>query len=115
ASLGLHDQHATPLGHMYGLEVLATAVSNLLQGDALRAPSALATVLLAFAAALLSALITLVLGRRAALVALLVLVAAGWQLALWMLSARNALLPYTAMALAGGATWLLLTEEMLSV
>ena len=114
ASQALHDMHTTPVGQLFGLEVLATAASNLLDGSLLRTPSAPVLVLLVLVAGAISGLAALALGRKAGAVALLALGALGAWRALALLNG-HLLLPYVAMAGASVAAWILVAEAQLEV
>ncbi|MCC6673048.1 MAG: adenylate/guanylate cyclase domain-containing protein [Planctomycetes bacterium] len=98
---GYEDVHPTPLSRLFpGVELHATALDNLLRGDALRAP-AWDLPLAAAAATLATATVFLVPGVPATLAALGVLVLAllGTALAFWQ---QLVAVPVAAPALAGG-------------
>jgi CHASE2 domain-containing sensor protein len=100
ASVGLHDQKATPVGTMYGLEILAHATSNLLARNSLKVPSTLDAALLALLAALVAGLATALLGPvRGTLLTLFGL--GGWAyLAILLFRMNSRGLPVTGVAAA---------------
>jgi adenylate cyclase len=100
---GYEDAHPTPLSAQFpGVELHATALDNLLRGDALRAPD-WELPLAAVAAVLATAAVFALPGVVAPVVALLVLLAAGVASALWAWTALVAV-PLAAPLLAGGAS-----------
>jgi adenylate cyclase len=100
---GYEDAHPTPLSDRFpGVELHATALDNLLRGDALSAPR-WELPLAAVAAVLATAVVFALPGVVAPLVALAVLLALGLAAALWAWTALVAV-PLAAPALAGGTS-----------
>jgi CHASE2 domain-containing sensor protein len=113
-SVGLHDRHATPVGLMWGVELLATATENVMRGTALRELAPLPLAALVVLAALAVAGATRLLGRRNATVVVAGVLALVAQQALYWLGRASLSLPLTALTLSAVASWLLVTEEILS-
>ncbi|MBM4059520.1 MAG: adenylate/guanylate cyclase domain-containing protein [Planctomycetes bacterium] len=100
---GYEDAHQTPLSERFpGVELHATAIDNLLRGDALRAP-AWDLPLAAAAAALGTAAVFLLPGALAPLAALGLLLLLGLGLVAWTWLSLLAV-PVAAPALAGGTS-----------
>ena len=100
---GYEDAHPTPLSERFpGVELHATALDNLLRGDALRAPR-WELALAAGAAVLATAAVFALPGVVVPLAALLVLLAGGIAAALFAWAALLAV-PLAAPALAGGTS-----------
>jgi adenylate cyclase len=104
----LQDYHVTPVGRIWGTEILATEISNLLQGDSLRRPAwaawaEAALMLSAFAVVLAT---TLRLRPAVALAAALAAVAALALVVGWFYVARGLSLSLVVPASLAAATFL---------
>ncbi len=110
-ALGTREVVSTPLDTLFtGVEVQATVVDNLLQGDFLHRPAAGASLdaLLILASAGLAIAAAAWLGVVAGVTAAVVLAAGIWALAVWLLHATGVvlspLLPTLALAVTGAVT-----------